>query len=196
MDSLILIYDSEWNQRSQNEFTWILMDSSEDRSTFTLKVTGPTIMNKTLPVDKTIVKELNITLYAGPNVIGEHHETGLVVGDNTVTFNLMIEEDTIIDWNGDQFNPEVRVKMKLRGNRQSGGFLGLQQSGEPAKFEMSMGEQSYIELPIDDDSWNEAFQDGGDIGGSGSEDAPGFTLVVASAAIAMAVFVNTRRDEE
>ncbi len=139
--------------------------------------------------------ELNISLYAGPNIIGEHHETGLVVGDNTVTFNLMIEEDTIIDWDGDQYNPEVRVKMKLRGNRQTTNF-GFTQTGEPAKFEMSMGEQSYIELPIDDDSWNEAFQEGGDIDGGGSEDTPGFTLVVASAAIAMAVFVNARRDEE
>ena len=33
-------------------------------------------------------------------------------------------------------------------------------------------------------------------GGSSSEDAPGFSLVVASAAIAMAVFVNSRREEE
>ena len=138
--------------------------------------------------------ELNISLYAGPNIIGEHHETGLVVGDNTVTFNFEIKEDTVIDWDGDQFNPEVRVTMKLRGNYQSGSFL-FAPSGEPAKFEMSMGEQSSIELPIDDDSWNEAFQEGGDIDG-GSEDTPGFSLVVASAAIAMAVFVNARREEE
>ena len=85
--------------------------------------------------------------------------------------------------------------MKLRGNFQSGGLF-FADTGDPAKFEMSMGEQSYIELPIDDDSWNEAFQEGGDIDGSESEDTPGFTLVVASAAIAMAVFVNARRDEE
>ena len=133
---------------------------------------------------------------AGPNVIGEHHETGLVVGDNTVTFNFVIEEDTIIDWDGDDFNPEVRVEdetsRKFRPQ-----ILHLAATGDPAKFEMSMGEQSYIELPIDDDSWNDAFQDGGDIDdGSDSEDTPGFTLVVASAAIAMAVFVNARRDEE
>ena len=139
-------------------------------------------------------EELNISLYAGPNIIGEHHETGLVVGDNTVTFNFVIEENTVIDWDGDQFNPEVRVKMKLRGNFQSGGFF-FADTGEPAKFEMSMGEQSYMELPIDDASFTEEFQDGGDIDGS-SEDTPGFTLVVASAAIAMAVFVNARREEE
>ena len=139
--------------------------------------------------------ELNISLYAGPNIIGEHHETGLVVGDNTVTFNFGIEENTIVDWDGDQFNPEVRVTMKLRGNVQSGGIF-FQDTGDPAKFEMSMGEQSYIELPIDDDSWNVAFQEGGDIDGSGSEDTPGFTLVVASVAIAMAVFVNARKEDE
>ena len=46
-------------------------------------------------------------------------------------------------------------------------------------------------------SWEQAFQDGADLnGGTDSEDTPGFTLVVASAAIAMAVFVNARRDEE
>ena len=138
---------------------------------------------------------MNISLYAGPNLIGEHHETGLVVGDNTVTFNFVIEEDTVVDWNGDQFNPEVRVKMKLRGNRQTSNF-GFTQTGQPATFEMSMGEQSYIELPIDDDSFTDEFQGGGDIDGSSSEDTPGFTLVVASAAIAMAVFVNAQREEE
>ncbi|MGB2353127.1 MAG: PGF-CTERM sorting domain-containing protein [Candidatus Poseidoniaceae archaeon] len=52
-------------------------------------------------------------------------------------------------------------------------------------------------MPIDDTSWDQAIQDGADLdGGSGSEDTPGFTLVVASAAIAMAVFVNARREEE
>ena len=45
---------------------------------------------------------------AGPNVIGEHHETGLVAGDNTVVFNFPIEEDTIIDWEWCDFNPLVQ----------------------------------------------------------------------------------------
>ena len=44
--------------------------------------------------------------------------------------------------------------------------------------------------------WEQAIQDGGDIDGGDSEDTPGFSLVVASAAIAMAVFVNTRREDE
>ena len=140
-------------------------------------------------------EELNISLSAGPNLIDTHHETGLVQGANTVVFNFAIDESTLVDWDGDQYNPEIRVKMKLRGNQQTTIFLT--QTGEPAKFEMTMGEVSKIELPIDDASFSEDFQDGGEIdAGSGSEDTPGFTLVVASAAIAMAVFVNSRQEDE
>ncbi len=140
-------------------------------------------------------EELNITLMAGPNVIGQHHETGLVAGDNQVVFNFPIEEDTIIDWDKSDYNPVIKVEMKLRGNYQSSNVIFV--SGDPASFTMKMGELSYLELPIDDTSWDQAIQDGADLdGGSGSEDTPGFTLVVASAAIAMAVFVNARREEE
>jgi len=141
-------------------------------------------------------EELNITLMAGPNQIDVHHETGLVQGANTVVFNFAIEETTPIDWDQSDYNPEIQVTMKLMGNYQPG-FLFNPPTGDSAKFEMSMGEASKIELPIDDASFSEEFQEGGDIdGGSDSEDAPGFTLVVASAAIAMAVFVNARREEE
>ena len=37
-----------------------------------------------------VCEKLNISLYAGPNIMGEHHETGLVFGDNTVTFNFVL----------------------------------------------------------------------------------------------------------
>jgi hypothetical protein len=139
--------------------------------------------------------ELNITLMAGPNIIGKHHETGLVEGENTVVFNFQIEEDTVADWNKKDFNPVVKVEMKLQGDYTEGGLLGFQTSGKSASFSMQMGMDSFIELPIDEASWDESFQDGGDIGGE-MEDTPGFTLVVASAAIAMAVFVNIGKEEE
>ena len=146
--------------------------------------------------DQNQCDELNITLMAGPNQVDVHHETGLVQGQNTVVFNFAIDETTPIDWDGSDYSPEVRVKMKLAGNYQPGFFL-TPPSGEPAKFEMSMGEASKIEIPIDDASFSEEFQEGGEIDGSSdSEDAPGFTLVVASAAIAMAVFVNSRQEDE
>ena len=50
-------------------------------------------------------------------------------------------------------------------------------------------------MPIDPMSWDEDFQEGGELGASDDEDTPGFTLVVASAAIAMAAFINTRKEE-
>ena len=142
-------------------------------------------------------EELNITLLAGPNEIGTHHETGLVAGDNQVVFNFAVEEDTIKDWDKADYNPVIKVEMKLAGNLRAGSIPFTTQ-GDPASFSMKMGESSYLEFPIDDASWDESIQDGGDIdgGSSTSEDAPGFTLVVASAAIAMAVFVNSRREDE
>ena len=147
--------------------------------------------------DQNQCEELNITLMAGPNQVDVHQETGLVQGQNTVVFNFAIDESTPIDWDGSDYSPEVRVKMKLAGNYQAG-FLFTPPSGEPAKFEMTMGMDSRIEVPIDDASFSEEFQEGGEIdgGSSDSEDAPGFTLVVASAAIAMAVFVNSRQEDE
>ena len=145
--------------------------------------------------DQNQCEELNITLLAGPNEIDTHHETGLNQGQNTVAFNFGIDETTPIDWDGSDFNPEIRVTMKLAGNYVCSFPFGCQ--GDTAKFEMTLGENSKIEIPIDDASFTDEFQDGGDIdGGSGSEDTPGFSLVVASAAIAMAVFVNARREEE
>ena len=83
--------------------------------------------------------ELNITLMAGPNIIGKHHETGLNEGDNTVVFNFQIEEDTVVDWNKKDFNPVVKVEMKLRGDYQSGGWPFGTESGNPASFSMQDG---------------------------------------------------------
>ena len=99
-------------------------------------------------------EELNITLLSGPNVIGKHHETGLIAGDNTVVFNFPIEEDTIIDWDKGDYNPVVKVEMKLRGNRQNTGPGGIFVEGDAASFSMKMGQMSYIELPI----LNESFE--------------------------------------
>ena len=73
----------------------------------------------------------------------------------------MIEEDTIVDWNGGEYNPVVKVdETSWKPTKQA--TLVSHQSGEPA-FQMKMGELSYIELPIDDASWDQAFQDGGDL---------------------------------
>ena len=98
--------------------------------------------------DQNQCEELNITLLAGPNEIDTHHETGLNQGQNTVAFNFGIDETTPIDWDGSDFNPEIRVTMKLAGNYVCSFPFGCQ--GDTAKFEMTLGENSKIEIPIDD----------------------------------------------
>ena len=97
--------------------------------------------------DQNQCEELNITLMAGPNKIDTHHETGLTQGQNTVVFNFGIDETTPIDWDGGDFNPEILVTMKLAGNYNPGWGI-FAPTGDPAKFEMSMGEQSSVEFPI------------------------------------------------
>ena len=82
--------------------------------------------------------------------------------------------------------------MKVKGNYQQNIFSS---QGEPAAFGIKLGEDARLELPVDESTWDEAFQAGED-GMMDSEDAPGFSLVVASAAIGMAMFINASKDEE
>ena len=83
--------------------------------------------------------------------------------------------------------------MKVKGDYQEDWFTA---TGNPAEFAIELGDGGSLLMPIDPASWDENFQEGGEIGEtSESEDTPGFTLVVASAAIAMAAFINTRKEE-
>ena len=84
--------------------------------------------------------------------------------------------------------------MKVKGDYQENNIIFA--SGNPAAFEIQLGEGGSLLFPVDPASWEETFQEGGEIGeGPAAEDTPGFTLVVASAAIAMAAFINQRRPE-
>ena len=74
-----------------------------------------------------------------------------------------------------------KVEMKLRGNRQQGIIPGTVQ-GEPASF--NVGELSYIEIPIDDFGIRIRMEK---MSMAVDLKIHGFSLVVASAAIAMAV---------
>ena len=65
----------------------------------------------------------------------------------------------------------------------------------PGAFEIKLGQKGSVLFPVDPASWEEAFQEGGEIGATPTVESPGFTLVVASAAIAMAAFINRRRPE-
>ena len=84
--------------------------------------------------------------------------------------------------------------MKVKGDQQPGVIPGTV-VGEEAWFAIKLGEESRFEMPISEDSWTEEFQ-AGEEGMMDEEDTPGFTLVAASAALGMALFVNQRRENE
>jgi hypothetical protein len=82
--------------------------------------------------------------------------------------------------------------MKVKGDRQQNTPITV--TGDPAHFAIKLGQESRFEMPISPDSWTEEFQ-AGDDGMDDMEDTPGFTLVVASAALGLAMFVNQRRND-
>ena len=140
---------------------------------------------------------LNITVFRGASEVYQHTEQPWPAGNwkNIVFSHTLTEEDGNLLWDGTNDNPIIEVTMKVKGDQQTGGPLGLQQTGEPAAFGIKLAEDGKLERPIDQSSWEEAFQAGED-GMADSEDTPGFTLVVASAAIGMAMFINASKNED
>ena len=140
---------------------------------------------------------LNITVYRGASKVYQHTEQPWPAGNwKSVVFSYTItEEDGHNVWDSTNDNPVIEVTMKVKGNQQNTGPGGLILQGEPAAFGFKLGEDARVELPIDESTWNEKSQAGMD-DSMPTEDVPGFTLVVASAAIAMAVFVNVGKEEE
>ena len=139
---------------------------------------------------------LNITIYRGANKVYQHTEQAWPADNwkNVVFSHTLTEESGNLLWDGTNDNPIIEVTMKVKGNYQEGSFP-FGSTGVPAAFGIKLAEEGRLELPIDESSWEEAFQAGED-GMMESEDTPGFTLVVASAAIGMALFVNASKEEE
>ena len=139
---------------------------------------------------------LNITIFRGASKVYQHTEQAWPAGNwkNVVFSHTLTEEGGHLLWDGTNDNPIIEVTMKVKGDRQGGVIPGTV-TGDPAVFGIKLAEEGRLELPIDESSWEEAFQAGED-GMMESEDTPGFTLVVASAAIGMAIFVNASKEEE
>ena len=132
---------------------------------------------------------LNITIFKGAAAIYQHTEQSWVAGNwNNIVFSYTITEEEAV-WDSTNDNPIVEVTMKVKGDVSNLGFTGT-----PAAFAMQLGANGHVEFPIDDSSWSANFQAG--IEEAPAEDTPGFTLVVASAAIAMAVFINAKKPED
>ena len=135
---------------------------------------------------------LNITIFKGAAAIHQHTEQPWVPGNwKNIVFSYTITEEHAV-WDSTNDNPIVEVTMKVKGDYQENNFIFV--DGDKAAFGMQLGANGYVELPIDDSSWSANFQAG--IEEAPAEDTPGFTLVVASAAIAMAVFINAKKHED
>jgi len=136
---------------------------------------------------------LNISVFKGAAEIHKHTEQPWVAGNwKSIIFSYTITEEDAI-WDSVNDNPIVEVTMKVKGDR-TNGALPFTVQGDPAAFGMKLASDGYVEFPIDDSSWDDNFQAG--LEEAPPEESPGFTLVVASAAIAMAVFINAKKPEE
>jgi len=135
-------------------------------------------------------ENFSITVFKGGMEIWTNEFPGLQQGLQSVPFAFSVTED-MLEWNAKDDNPIIQVKMKLRGDQTT--TFGIIQ-GNDAHFAIKLGTESRLEMPISPDSWSEEFQAGED-NMMDEEDTPGFTLVMASAALGMAMFVNQRRLE-
>lgn len=145
--------------------------------------------------DQSDCEELNITLWSGATQIFRQHYPGLSQGDNTVMFTYRITEEQSL-WDKSTANPSLQIEMKLKGNYQQTSIITA--SGEPAEFTMGMSGDgnSRVELPIDPESWDEAFQEddpppAADDGGM----LPGFVFMTALATMSLAAVYLPNKDE-
>ena len=168
----------------------LMTSGGEFRGNFKIDVGGDWTNDNNGPCNNDC-ENLNITVFRGASEVYTNQFTGIQQGEQSVPFAFAVTEDHM-EWDGRDDSPIIEVKMKLKGDRQTD-FFGLQ-SGTPAYFAIKLGMESKLEMPISEDSWSEEFQAGEDM--MAEEDTPGFTLVVASAALGMALFVNHRKENE
>jgi len=138
-------------------------------------------------------ENLNITVFKGSTELWTNQFTGIQQGEQTVPFTFALTEEQL-QWDGRDDSPIIQVTMKVKGDLTAGPFPGTTNGGTPAHFAIKLGTESRLEMPISPDSWTEEFQSGDD-DMMEEEDTPGFTFVVAGAALGMALFVNQRRQD-
>ncbi len=112
---------------------------------------------------------------------------------NNVPINAPVNPD-FLTLDGSSENPQIRFEMVIIGDFQEGGFF-TPDSGEEALFRLYLGNNSTVEWPIDAASFEEGFtleEEGGSAEGG---DTPGFTTVLAMAAVAAGAITLKRKPE-
>ncbi len=141
-------------------------------------------------------EELNVTLWSGASEIIRQHVPQVSEGWNTVTISHMITEEQTL-WESSTANPSLQIEMKLKGDRNNNGFLGLPQ-GDPANFTLRLSGDggTRVELPIHPSSWEEGFQDEEEDTLPPTEQ-PGFLFMAAISAMTVAaVYLPSRNESE
>ena len=115
--------------------------------------------------------------------------------DHQILFSHRIEEGQTL-WDKATANPSLHVNMKLKGDEGSGN-IPFTTSGQAALFRiyLSGDNTSRVELPIDPATWDATFQ--ADEPLNPPVEAPGFTLVAGTVAMAMAaVWFRPSKNED
>ena len=172
----------------------LMTENGEFRGNFKIDVGGDWTNGDNEGPCNNDCENLNITVFRGASEVWTNQFTGIQEGEQNVPFAFAVTEDHA-EWDGRDDNPIIEVTMKLKGNVQTTAGGVIMTVNEPAWFAIKLGMDSRFEMPIDDESWSEEFQ-AGDDGMMETEDTPGFSLVTASAALGMALFMNKGREED
>jgi hypothetical protein len=137
-------------------------------------------------------QNLNISFYRGTEEFYREEITNTRDGDNSIQLNAPVNEN-FLDFDGGSDCPKVRFEMTIAGDFEPGSFF-QPDTGEKALFRLYLENNSTVDWPIDPVSWDERF----DIEEGGikeDEDTPGFTTVLAMAAVAASAVAVKRKQE-
>ena len=193
-DSGVINIDLRFRMKPDLDKRLLMTENGEFRGNFRIDVGGDWTNGDNNGPCNNDCENLNITIFRGGAEVWTNQFTGIQQGEQNVPFAFAVTEDHM-EWDGREDSPVIEVTMKVKGDLQNGPFPGTVQGNE-AWFAIKLGEESRFEMPIDDESWNEDFQASDDGMMDDSEDTPGLTLVAASAALGMALFVNQRRIDD
>ena len=192
-DNGVININLRFRMKPDLQMRLLMEEGGEFRGNFKIDVAGDWTNGDNNGPCNNDCENLNLTVFKGGMEIWTNQFTGIQQGEQNVPFAFSVTED-MQEWDGRDDNPIIQVTMKVKGDLTAGPLPGTTNGGTPAHFAIKLGQESRFEMPISADSWTEEFQ-AGDDGMMDDEDTPGFTLVIASAAIGMAMFVNQRRHE-
>ena len=193
-DNGVINIDLRFRMKPDLNKQLLMEENGEFRGNFKIDVGGDWTNGDNNGPCNNDCENLTITIFRGGAEVWSNEFTGIQQGEQNVPFAFAVTEDHN-EWDGRDDSPIIEVTMKVKGDRQNGILPGTV-TGNPAWFAIKLGTESRFEMPIDPISWEEGFEIVDDDMMDDMEDTPGFTLVVAGAALGMALFVNQRREHD